>query len=418
MQKIQMITYKGDESKYISDESVLVSKMSAPRVFDDFDVNIIDLNENDIWLNESENNDSINSIDDFDTLGDMIEGNKSSKIVIILPSNLEYKYNCKPQSKLRSDGFTNLRSTYDYSNNCKLKDMVEELSEMMCCLTENFKIIDLIFGITETSIGNFDIPADFSISNFQGHVLTSSKLSEKITTVEIDNIYFTTLNLTTFEKIRAFLDKIGLEDKKEVIPKWMGEIQMFDDGRQYEIIGKQKAIIAEREKDIANAEAALEKNRRYKSILYTQSNELVDVVFEILNEMVGFDFSDFVDEKKEDFRCEKNGYVFIGEIKGVTSNIKSGHVSQLDVHYQSYIEDNPDVEDKTKAILVMNYQRNKPVCDRDEVHENQIKLAERNRSLIIDTFTLLKMFEKFKKGELGQAQCLEMLKDNTGLLKI
>ena len=43
--------------------------------------------------------------------------------------------------------------------------------------------------------------------------------------------------------------------------------------------------------------------------------------------------------KKEDFNFEIDDKVFIGEIKGVTSNVKNANVSQLDTHVQNYIDE-------------------------------------------------------------------------------
>lgn len=404
MQKIQIITHDGNEWEYIGINNVIVSKLKSPMAFDDFGINIIDLNDENIWRNEQDGYKSVESLNDFHTIKRIIKGSLKSKIIIVLPGDIRFENNY-------------IEAYGDYNNFEELKNLIPEMIDIMTHLSETFKEINLVFERTVTKVMDKEISADFRFSNpLSEEVLTKSKLSEKTTTIKKENIILTTLNLSNFEKIKAFLDEIGLGDKKDAVPEWMEEVQMFDDDRQHEIIDEKMAMIAEQEKEIAKAEAVLEQNRRYKSILYTQSNELVDVVFEILNEMVGFDFSNFVDERKEDFRCEKEGYVFIGEIKGVTSNIKNEHVSQLDVHCQKYIDSNPDKKDKIKSILIMNYQRNRPVSERDEVHEDQIKLAERNRSLIIDTFTLLKMFEKFKRKELDQDACFKMLIDNKGHL--
>lgn len=405
MQKIQIITYNGDEVKYGSRTNVTFSKLSNPLSFDDFDINIIDLNESDIWLNDDNSTHTINSIKDFHTLKDIMNNSNKSNTIIILPSNLEFQY-----------AFN--RSTYSFFKRLHLKDMIPDMISIISDLTEIFKDVQLIFEPTKTQLIKSSAGADFSFADFTQNVLTKSQTSKKTTTVEFCDIIFTTLNLTTVDQILDFLKTIQLLESVERIPKWMEEIQMFDDLRQHEIIDEKRAMIAEQEKEIANAEAVLEKNRRYKSILYAQSDELVNVVFDILHEMLGFDLSNFVDEKKEDFRYEQDEIVFIGEIKGVTSNVRSEHISQLDVHYQTYIEDNVENADKTKAVLIINHQRNKPMDERKEVHQNQIKLAQRNKSLVIETYTLLKMFEKFRVGELSQKECLEVFKNNTGLLEM
>ena len=63
-------------------------------------------------------------------------------------------------------------------------------------------------------------------------------------------------------------------------------------------------------------------------------------------------------------------------------------------------------------------KKNKPIEERQEVHEHQIKLATRNESLIIETTTLLKIYEKYKLGDMTKEECKKLFKDNIGLLKI
>ncbi|UTY39396.1 hypothetical protein NMU03_00760 [Allocoprobacillus halotolerans] len=177
---------------------------------------------------------------------------------------------------------------------------------------------------------------------------------------------------------------------------------MFDDARQLEIIDDKTEIIKNASKDIDNAKKVLKRNMRYKSILYTSGDELVDVVFEILEQMLGCDLSGFNDVKKEDFNFEIDDKVFIGEIKGVTSNVKNANVSQLDIHVQNYIDEHEVDKENIVSLLIIDHQRNKPLSQREEVHNNAIELAIRNKSLIIETITLLRMFEKYLSGELNR----------------
>lgn len=65
----------------------------------------------------------------------------------------------------------------------------------------------------------------------------------------------------------------------------------------------------------------------------------------------------------------------------------------------------------------MNYQKNKPIADREPVLEKQVALAVRNGSLIIDTYMLLKLFEKFKRNEISSEDCRNILKSKVGILK-
>ena len=90
---------------------------------------------------------------------------------------------------------------------------------------------------------------------------------------------------------------------------------MFDDNIQLQIIEKNNETIKDANDSISKAMEVINKNKRYKSILYTNGDELVEEVFEILKEMLGCDLSDFYDKKREDFKFEIGGKTFIGEIR-------------------------------------------------------------------------------------------------------
>ena len=213
-----------------------------------------------------------------------------------------------------------------------------------------------------------------------------------------------------------FLKAIGLIHENVDVPQWMEGIHMFDDIRQIDVIRESREKIQEAQNAIKAAEDIMSQNERYKSILYTSGDKLVEVVLDILGQMLGYDFSVFEDKKKEDFLAEIGDDVFIGEIKCVNHNVKSENVSQLDVHYQSFLEDSGKSENHVFALLIMNHQKNKDLTKREPVHENQVKLAKRNGSLIIDTFVLLKLFEKYKSEEISREYCMQLLKNNTGIL--
>ena len=109
----------------------------------------------------------------------------------------------------------------------------------------------------------------------------------------------------------------------------------------------------------------------------------------------------------------------IGEIKGVTSNVKNEHITQLETHYQQY-QDHLQESNQTENIsqvLIINPLRNKPIAERELVHEKQIELAKRNGSLIIETVKLLKLFELFLQGDLCTDECIELLTKKTGILE-
>ena len=77
-----------------------------------------------------------------------------------------------------------------------------------------------------------------------------------------------------------------------------------------------------------------------------------------------------------------------------------------------------NIIENVKSILVINPFITKPLSERYDIHENQIKLAIRNGSLIITTEALLKIYEMFLNGETTTEKILSVLSTETGLADI
>lgn len=404
---VQMINYSGI-AKGITDEDISVSRLSSPLSLDEFDINIIDLNDANIWKCDANNSKSINCINDFANLSIMINKSKKTKIVFMFPADIEYFY------------FRN-STTGGYYNQVNLKDMISVFKgEILIKLFTDVIKISIFFENTKTNITNNEIPASFYFDYSNIVSLTKSIGSNKATTININSRIITSLQLQTDSDINSFLKQIGLIEEKLDIPEWISQYDFFDDNKQKEIILNNGEIITKAQKNIGLANATLDKNNEFKSILYTNGDLLVKVVFEILEELLICDLCTFKDEKKEDFLIKKEQITFIGEIKGVTSNVRSEHVSQLDTHLQGYKDILADEgkDENIKSILIINHQRNNEINQRQPVHENQITLAKRNGSVIIETITLLKLFEMYKLGNLTPEEFQNRIEKETGLLLI
>lgn len=401
---IQMITYSGREKVY-EGEDVVVNKLHSPKSLDEFEVNFINLGDKNIWCSDQHHNKTINSIKDFESICTMLECSKRSTNIIMLPLNLIFSYKYNQYQKRYED-------TYE------LKNMLKEFrADILFKLSRDFRQ-GLNYEITETKIGNGSIRADFYFDTTV-NILTASSLSEKATTIRSGNSILTTLNICTYAEVIAFLKQIGLLKEKETAPKWMEGICMFDDAKQIEIIRENQQKIQTAETNINEAKKVIAKNNEFKSILYTNGDELVKTVFEILETMLGVSLEGFEDKKKEDFKFDVDGFTYLGEIKGIGSNVKSQNITQLELHHQSYMDDHLEAkEDQMRMILIINHQRNAALPDRDPIDHKQIDLANKYGSLIVETYTLLKMFEKYLNGALTREQCLELLSSNTGLLQL
>ncbi|MGL5459209.1 MAG: hypothetical protein ACRDBY_06290, partial [Cetobacterium sp.] len=341
-------------------------------------------------------------------LSGMIERRKSSKIIFILPENQVYRY--------RLDS-----STKKYTRERELKYILKLVDEVIKDIfgDENIFYKNIQYENTKTQLNSHEIPASFYLEADEKYVILKSIKSKKNVCLKKDNVVITTLqlnnkNMDEFIKFLYPLEKI----KKE--PEWFTEIEFFDDKENKLKIVEEEKRILDSKRVIEEKEKKLTKNNYYKSILYSNGDYLVEVVFSILKEILNYDLSEFVDNKKEDFLLKFDDITFIGEIKGIGTGVKSGNISQVDRHLQDYFDklQEKEREENLKGILIINPQRSINPINREKVHETQIKLAERNGCLIILTEDLLKLYEKFLIGEVTTEKILEIFKCETGLFSI
>ena len=66
----------------------------------------------------------------------------------------------------------------------------------------------------------------------------------------------------------------------------------------------------------------------------------------------------------------------------------------------------------------MNYERTKDIMIRDDINQMQIDLAKKNETLIIDTKSLLSIYEKTLQGKLEKTNVIDYIKNNSGLIEL
>lgn len=402
---IQVINFRGNKTNFEL-EDIVVNSIAEPESLDSFDINVIDFNTPDFWRSTSDKIGSVNSEKDLINLQTMITKSRTTKIVKIFPQNIRYNFDYGYAGRERSD----------YRKSEDLKNMLKCVFRVI--VGYESKNVNLLYKNTKTIINSKQIAASFYFSDVDG-VITYSVASQKSTTICYENQILTTLAINDAEILLEFLKAIDLyKDNKEQIPAWMGEIKMFDDNKQYDIIQKNNEAIKISQTNIENALGIIARNNRYKSILYTTGDELVDVIFEILEEMLGCDLHCFVDKKREDFSFSQNNIIYIGEIKGISSNVKSQNISQLEFHHQGFLDSHPEIDDTNlRQLLIINHQRTTAIDKRDLVDKKQTELAQKYGSLIIETSTLLRMYEQFRNGQITREDCFSLF-DNKGLLSI
>lgn len=407
MKKIQIITYNPKNFSCL-DQGIDINNFNNLKSLDNYEINVFDLNNDHIWINRSKiegapTGDLVLS-NDLISIEKMIFNRRETKILVCLPQNLNYTY-----------------EYYDKKYFCELKNIINIMKSVLKQIT-NVDINDLYYENTYTEINGMNIQGAFVFPDYEDSI-TKSKDSRKNTTINKYDIIFTALNL--FEKkntdvLVEFLKHIGVIDKPIEYPKWLQEYKFNDDQQLQDTIENAEAEIKKLNQKIFDSKNKLAENMKYKSILVTNSDELTKVIYEILEYIFEINLSTFVDEKKEDFLFDKEGICYIGEIKGVTSNIKSEHISQLDVHYyalQDRLEED-GIQKKIKKILIMNYERNREISNRNEVHKTQIELASRNNTLIIDTLNLSQLYEKLLKENISKQEAIDYINSKIGLFNV
>ena len=406
--KIQVIGHNITQ-KLNTEFEVDYTTLNKPNSLDEYDINIINLQNENIWRNNERTNSSINCLSDFKSLSTMLSNSTMAKNIIAFPQNYKLEYNYGPTG----------HGNNDYYDEIQLKDMLYALTDKILNVLTNVNFVNhLLYENTHTTCDGDVFSAAFYF-DYPRDVLSVSNKSEKSTTIVVNDVVYTTLDIcNSHTKLESFLSATKIITTRESFPEWLYEVTFNDDAKQKNIIESNNKRIQVLEKEIETATQCVENNMHYKSVLFTNGDELVKVVFEILESILTCDLSDFKDELKEDFLIKKEDITFIGEIKGVTSNVKNEHVSQVDVHYHSYIDklQEEGITENVKQILIINPFRTKEPSEREEVHVNQINLAKRNGCLIMTTETLLFTFEKFLKDEIGAEDIINTFTNHVGIL--
>ena len=409
MMKVQLI---GTNLRSSQEPTITITPIDAPKSMDEFDVNVFDLTGQDLWKNKNNTRDTIDKISDFLSIQTMIEKKSKAKVVIVCPQNVTYYYN-----GYREQGHQR------YYSSTPIKDIIRQICSgvLSKIAPPNSFPLKLLYENTHTTISGKAYEAAFYFDS-NDRTLTQSDFSQKPTTVALtdNDVYATTLKITnSIEELKVFLNSLFTQKSAETAPEWFTAVVFGDDDQQKELILRKEREIEEASLSIKTANEKLAQNARYKSILYTNGGELVEVVFDILEQLLGCDLSDFEDKKKEDFLIETDQYILIGEIKGVTSNVRRDNISQIDNHYNGYLDDHPGIDAaKVHQMLIINPLRKQKPDEREPVHEDQIHLAQRNGCLIVETDTLLRLFELFQKGAVSVEQCIGAFSNVTGLLKL
>lgn len=408
MKEVPMIQYI---SKYTYESKISTmdfSKIASPNSLDQYEVNIIDFSSDSLWRFKGSSCSNIDDIQDFKNLKIIIDRSKKTKFVFIFPQNGKFYYNY-------SDSLGYFYNSIEIKNNLTYINYI--LSQ--CIETEDIK---LIYEDNKTKIGDNLLESSFYFElndRLQFDEVTSS-ISGKLTSFKLKEHLYSTLNFhNNLDALQQLLINCSFIKQKSKAPLWFNTISRLNDN---ELHNKREELIKNSEEiqnKIQENEFLIAKNNEYKSILYSNGPELERVVIELVEKIFNNDLSSFVDMKKEDFFFVYENTHFIGEIKGVNTNLKNSHLSQLNTHVEEYLDKNSITEEFVKGILIINTSRKTAPEKREPPHEDQIAKAKNKYGfLVVRTEDLLTIYEKLLDKSLDVNTIIDKFKNQKGLIQI
>lgn len=408
---IQIISYDEKLKNILSkNKDIKLTTFENYQSFDMYDINIINLNCDSIWKCNDYNVSYLNGRDDLIPLKQSLKS-CSTRVIIVMPTNYTFYY----------------KKIYDgsFKNSKKLKNLSSIITKLLRDYIYD-EMPEYIYDKCKTTINNFVFNSDFYFDNIEEKdILLISDNGKKVNTFINDNLIITTLDIFDYEpnenlieKLNTYINKVCKTDEKDLLPPWINEIYFFNDKEYIDKIEDAKIKINELKKEISESQLMLDKNNKIKSILYKTGNDLNNEVIKILEDILE-EHNSFDDIYEEDYKFISDNTTFIVETKGLNNEVSGKNVTDAFSHLTIY-EDNLEKQNKkeeTKCLFFVASERKKNICDRNEINSRQETIAKRNNTLIIDTPTLLKIYEDFLNKKITKEDIVKIFKEQFGVIK-
>ena len=396
--KIQIISYSTIFKINDPHISCTISTFERPKSFDEFDLNIIDLNSPNLWSFSPEYQKCTEAVYHLKTLKEIMRNSKRGIFIIIMP--------------------TNIKVSVDYSGcytnqTVAIKDILKQVNQELSTLV--LSNIKLRYEISTTTIDEQNFYSDFIFDNVDGETIKWSNGGKSTIVKHNERLYSTTLFIkNATNDLEILVSFIVSRFQKSDVPDWFNGFEYFDDA----MLKNKRNKLLDIYRQIEDIDRQIDENNKFKSILYSTGDGLVGVVKEILVDIFKPTDSHFTDVKKEDFRFEFEDVNFMVEIKGINTNVKNSNIAQCKKHVTDLIaEDDTKSPGNVKGLLIVNPQRDIEPGKREPIHANQISYAKSEGILIITTLELLKLYQAYTKDEVVSNKCFETFKNNVGEFK-
>ena len=396
--KIQIISYSTIFKINDPHMSYTISTFEHPKSFDEFDINVIDLNSPNLWSFSPEYQKCTEAVYHLKTLKEIMRNSKRGIFIIIMPANIKVSVHY-------SECYTN--------QTVAIKDILKQVNQELSTLV--LSNIKLRYEISTTTIDEQNFYSDFIFDNVDGKTIKWSNGGKSTIVKHNERLYSTTLLIkNATNDLEILISFIVSRFQKSDVPDWFNGFEYFDDA----MLKNKRNKLLDIYRQIEDIDRQIDENNKFKSILYSTGDELVGVVKEILVDIFKLPDSNFIDVKKEDFRFEFGDINFMVEIKGINTNVKNNNIAQCKKFVTDLIaEDDTMSPDSVKGLLIINPQRDIEPSKREPIHANQISYAKSEGILIITTLELLKLYQAYTKDEVVSNKCFETFKNNVGEFK-
>ena len=396
--KIQIISYSTIFKINDPHISQTISAFDRPRSFDEFDLNIIDLNSPNLWSFNSEYQKCTEAVYHLKTLKEIMRNSKRGIFIIIMPANIKVSVHYP-------ECYTN--------QTVVIKDILKQVDQELSTLA--LSNIKLRYEISTTTINERNFYSDFIFDNVEEETIKWSNGGKSTIVKHNERLYSTTLLIeNTTNDLEILISFIVSRFKKSDVPDWFNSLEYFDDAA----LKNKRSELLNMYRQIKDIDRQIDKNNRFKSILYSNGDELIDVVKGILVDIFKLQDDHFIDVKKEDFRFKFRDINFIVEIKGINTNVKNSNIAQCKKHVTDFlIAEDTMSPNNVKGLLIINPQRDIDPSKREPIHADQINYAKSEGILIITTLELLKLYQAYTKDKVVSNVCFEVFKNDVGEFK-
>ena len=396
--KIQIISYSTIFKINDPHMSCTISTFERPKSFDEFDINVIDLNSPNLWSFSPEYQKCTEAVYHLKTLKEIMRNSKRGIFIIIMPANIKVSVHY-------SGCYTN--------QTVVIKDILKQVDQELSTLA--LSNIKLRYEISTTTINERNFYSDFIFDNVEEETIKWSNGGKSTIVKHNERLYLTTLLIkNATNDLEILISFIVSRFKKSDVPDWFNSLEYFDDAA----LKNKRSELLNMYRQIKDIDRRIDKNNRFKSILYSNGDELIDVVKGILVDIFKLQDDHFIDVKKEDFRFKFRDINFIVEIKGINTNVKNSNIAQCKKHVTDFlIAEDTMSPNNVKGLLIINPQRDIEPRKREPIHADQINYAKSEGILIITTLELLKLYQAYTKDEVVSNKCFETFKNNVGEFK-